>query len=519
MESKALVKRLLVVIVLAFFTLSAGTTAHAALKACGAPAPGTQGFPTFYQDLNGLSLGPCWDFNGFCTLLPPFCPPALGLGCIGTPINLNPAIPITPANFPVETFYFDATTVASFGVNHKARFTQVLALEGSFGGLPPVVAPGQQTTFLRINVRVVAAAGELVPNATYTVVQPYGTYSFSTDPVGIPVQFGGAGANRAVDGCAAAPCDFSLLLPAVTTNIGPFLLDTAGLHTDPSTGGTYIGPGPLAAVPVTGSPLGTNFVSITGPCANGGGAACLAAPVISTFTDSFFFLTGKVVGVVASPNAVTFAAQRPAIVSAPTVITVTNPDAVSAVTLGPVMITGASSTDFSIVTDTCSNATLAISGGTCTFGVTFSEPPPGANGTKAAAVNIPVTAPVGKPPVVINLAGAVIDALAANAGPNQIVVDKATLNGSASQGNIISWDWTLTHQTNPAYSLTVTGQKPNLDNLAAGFYDVRLTVSDGTTTSTASSLLAVAGPWDVDGDGKVGLAEVIYILQKMAGVR
>ena len=62
-------------------------------------------------------------------------------------------------------------------------------------------------------------------------------------------------------------------------------------------------------------------------------------------------------------------------------------------------------------------------------------------------------------------------------------------------------------------------QNPSLDNLAAGFYDVLLTVSDGTTTSTATSLLAVAGPWDVDNDGKVGLAEVIYILQKVAGVR
>lgn len=92
-----------------------------------------------------------------------------------------------------------------------------------------------------------------------------------------------------------------------------------------------------------------------------------------------------------------------------------------------------------------------------------------------------------------------------------------TLDGSASQGNILSWNWTLTHQTNPAYSLTATGQKPNLDNLAAGFYDVRLTVSDGTTTSTATSLLAVAGPWDVNNDGKIGLAEVIYILQMMAG--
>lgn len=109
--------------------------------------------------------------------------------------------------------------------------------------------------------------------------------------------------------------------------------------------------------------------------------------------------------------------------------------------------------------------------------------------------------------------------LLSNAGSNQVVFDKATLDGSSSQGDIISWNWILTHQTNQAYSRTATGQKPNLNNLATGFYDVRLTVSDGTTTSSATSLLAVAGPWDVDGDGKVGLAEVTHILQIMAGVR
>ena len=109
--------------------------------------------------------------------------------------------------------------------------------------------------------------------------------------------------------------------------------------------------------------------------------------------------------------------------------------------------------------------------------------------------------------------------VSASAGSNQVVFDKVTLNGSASQGNITSWNWTLTHRTNPAYSRTATGQKPSLENLVAGFYDVSLTVSDGTSTSAATNLLAVAGIWDVDGDGKLGLAEAIYILQTTAGMR
>ncbi|MFZ4440040.1 MAG: DUF1566 domain-containing protein [Syntrophales bacterium] len=109
--------------------------------------------------------------------------------------------------------------------------------------------------------------------------------------------------------------------------------------------------------------------------------------------------------------------------------------------------------------------------------------------------------------------------VSASAGSNQVVFNKATLDGSASQGNITSWNWTLTHRTNPAYSRTATGQMPSLENLVAGFYDVSLTVSDGTSTSAATNLLAVAGIWDVDGDGKLGLAEAIYILQTTAGVR
>jgi methionine-rich copper-binding protein CopC len=315
-------------------------------------------------------------------------------------------VPVNDLNFPIETFYFDATTVASFGPDLGAKLTQVLALEGSYGTLPAAVQAGQEITFLRINTRVVGA-GSLIPNSTYTVVHPYGTYTVTSDVNGDPVKVGGAGAFRAVDGCAGAPCDFSILLPAPTTGIGPWIIDTAGLHTDAATGNVYIGPGPLAATTITGSPLGTNFVSVTGPCANGGGAACRALPVVSTFRDDFFFLTGKVIGITASPGKVVFPTQKPAVVSAPVTVTITNPDSVNAALLGPAAVTGANVADFTIAADTCSNATLAAAGGVCTFGVTFSEPAPGVNGTKSAVISFPVTTPLNRPPVIINLSGAI----------------------------------------------------------------------------------------------------------------
>lgn len=241
------------------------------------------------------------------------------------------------------------------------KFVQVIALEGSFGGLPAVPAPNTQTTFLRINAR---ATGTLAPNATFTVVHPFGTYTFTTDAAGTPVKVGGAGVFRVVDGGAVGI--FDTLLPAPTTNIGPWLVDAAGFHTDPITGNVYIGPGPLAAVPVVNGPFG-NVVTITGPNIGGVGVASV--------TSNVFFLSGKVVGVIAVDPAgvplssVTFPVQRPLVTSATTTVTLTNPDKVSAATLGAFTITGANIPDFTIVGNTCTaGVTLAANGGTCSLG-------------------------------------------------------------------------------------------------------------------------------------------------------
>ncbi|MDI9570363.1 MAG: kelch repeat-containing protein [Pseudomonadota bacterium] len=105
-------------------------------------------------------------------------------------------------------------------------------------------------------------------------------------------------------------------------------------------------------------------------------------------------------------------------------------------------------------------------------------------------------------------------------GPDRVVFDRVVLDAGASQGNIVSYAWTLTHRTNAAYNRTATGKTPNLTDLQPGFYDVTLTVTDAASQSkTATNLLAVAGPWDVDGDSKSGLAEVIWLLQAIAGKR
>lgn len=111
----------------------------------------------------------------------------------------------------------------------------------------------------------------------------------------------------------------------------------------------------------------------------------------------------------------------------------------------------------------------------------------------------------------------------ANAGYDQIVFDEITLNASFSSdadGTITSWDWLLTHRTNPEFNRTATGSNPTLTNLSPGFYDVTLMITDNVgAIDTNSMLLGVAGQWDIDGDNKLGLSECIYILQTLSGLK
>jgi len=85
----------------------------------------------------------------------------------------------------------------------------------------------------------------------------------------------------------------------------------------------------------------------------------------------------------------------------------------------------------------------------------------------------------------------------ADAGPDQIVFNKVTLDGSGSSdpdGSIVAYEWQLNHRTNPAFNRTATGIKPTVLNLKKGYYDVTLTVTDDqAATDTDTMELAVAG--------------------------
>lgn len=114
-----------------------------------------------------------------------------------------------------------------------------------------------------------------------------------------------------------------------------------------------------------------------------------------------------------------------------------------------------------------------------------------------------------------------------SAGPDQIVFDSVMLNGSISSspgGTIISWEWSLEHRTNSSFNRAATGQNPTLTDLAPGFYDVILTVTDNAGAIGKDTMLLAAsgkctGTLDIDGDGKLGLEEIVYILQVLTGIR
>ena len=98
---------------------------------------------------------------------------------------------------------------------------------------------------------------------------------------------------------------------------------------------------------------------------------------------------------------------------------------------------------------------------------------------------------------------------AADAGKDQIMYDSVTLDGSGSfdenGGYIASWEWALIHQTNPEFDRTASGEIVAVEDLAPGFYNVTLTVTDNDDLSGTDdmTLAAIGCKGDFDADGVV----------------
>jgi hypothetical protein len=238
------------------------------------------GYPLWYQDTNGVSLGQCLDSIAFCGLL--------------ADATFNGTLPIIfPANYPEEQFYYLAEVLSGPPYN----LLYVAATEGGWAGAG-VPAAGQQAVFSRIRIRA-----DITLPGTYTVTHPYGTETFNVTAPGIrAINF-----SNDVQGLVALSFDGPLGIGGPPPFAGPYLESAAGRVTDVATGNIYLS-NPGAPTAVVGAPTGNNFVSITGPD--------------GTVTETLFTLVGKVVGNDVTPRSLTFPAQK-VNVAVPPVQTVT----------------------------------------------------------------------------------------------------------------------------------------------------------------------------------------------------
>lgn len=159
-----------------------------------------------------------------------------------------------PANFSIEHFYWSAGAIIDFVEGGGGTAELVLALESTFAN--DAVVDGDQVTFGRLRFQLTDAPF----TGTYTFVTPYGTFT----------EDGVAGTRLRVSR------DIGIGEPGVFTgalfsDIGPFLLPSltpGGAELPPVVGpvpGQLYIADPARVGPVTGSPVGQNVFSVTGP--------------------------------------------------------------------------------------------------------------------------------------------------------------------------------------------------------------------------------------------------------------
>jgi hypothetical protein len=250
-----------------------------------------QGYPSYYQDANGVRVAPCTDpLDGNCAMAPD--------------PNLDTALPVSfPGNFPGEFFYTVANSEpltinddCGDGTTASADVSLLEGLEGAFVTDTPQA--GQQITFARSRIIFGPRATTLCPTTTYTFVTPYGEQSFTTDATGALKRTDGTvsvGCAGPAPGTTTPPCDYAEALGGDQFNgflrwaPGVGLAAPAGYLGDGVTfhqvvGATYVPPGETEAanyfeVQKAGTSLGrTAKFAVVGKLASG-----LAAPAATDF--------------------------------------------------------------------------------------------------------------------------------------------------------------------------------------------------------------------------------------------
>ncbi len=403
------------------------------------------GFPSWFQDGNGVRVEQCLQNDGLCVLLPD--------------ATFNPALPVVfPSNYPAEAFYSIADSdLLTYGPQQCAGgtasaggFAQLrVATEAAF--TTPAPAAGAQTFFNRIRV----TAGGLCPNTTYTFTHPYGTTNLTTD---------GAGDIRPKDGTFDN-----------TNMTGSAPVSPALLRWDPNSGAAAP-TGYLGDPRVLHKVVGSQFrLSPSGEPVNYFGVATQAGAPIGT-TD-LFALAGRMAGpVVSNVEVKDFGVVEVAKSSTTQSFTITNIGAASVSAL-TTTLSGANAALFTITANTCAvaNLTLALDR-SCTIQVQFR--PTVAAGTGAKVATLTVGHNGLRSPVTIALSGFANAALTP-----ALTVTPTTL----AFGNVVS----NTSSATSTVPIRNSGTGPlRLGALAISGTNANQYVIVGTTCPTATSLNA-----------------------------
>src|SRR4051794_39659013 len=331
----------LVPALLALFVLS--SSASAALTSVG-PIDPSNNFPSFYKDANGVALQICQD----------------GLpNCLAGPELLQD---VHAAGGDAEAFYWAADATTSHFALHDA-LEAAYAADGA----------DQEVTFQR--TQLTARAGGLPASTKYTVTDPFGTFTCTTDVNGIILQNACRLETTPVQG------DFNR---ALAGRMGPFLTwDTFGTPAGAPPAG-YIGDN-TTPHKVVGSPTGFNAFRVTGPglagtCTNADGTT-----VANCEQTDLFVVQGKVQAgasaIVTPTGPVDFGNLAPRPVTKTLTYTSTGSDPL---TVTDATLRGTDAPDFSVANG-CALAGALASGSTCKIDVTFN---PRANAASAATLTI-----------------------------------------------------------------------------------------------------------------------------------
>lgn len=378
------------------------------------------GYPTWYQDENGIRLAECTDGSDPGCILPG----------AGDEPDFDPAKPASlpgpPLNFPTEFFWTVADsdiiiTPGCGGLTPPGKAFIRVGLEGAFNTPTPV--DGEQIAFGRI--RVVVTSG-LCPNHKYDFVNPFGVESFTTNGVGQVTRPAGTEDT----GCfPVSPdvCDFDQ--PLQSRVLSGFLRWDPTVS--PQAPGGYIGDGVTPHKVIGGSyvPEGAtapaNYFQIL-DAENG----------ISQGRTDQWTVAGKLAGpLVATPGKVKFAQEAVTHTSAPQTVTLSN-EGLSPLTVHTLALQGVNAGDYALTPsgDHCTDALLAAAtpatpdipetpttpatpgspatpAGTCTVDLTFS---PTDTGTRTAilavdhtglnsVLAVPVTGIGGAPAAALNV--------------------------------------------------------------------------------------------------------------------